>query len=280
MNTPDIWCVAGLPGSGKTTISKALAESLNYEHIERDFELEALNAQYYPPQLLDFADVLYNAAEKMDSPDETVKVTASATVQQLIPLADAFTEHLRPLFDRAMSIIENTDYISGRHDFYAIVQRLREIDQMEGVDFFFEVVEPSMRNLLVLALGHTLFIEKGLQSKKGAIIDSHDLNYRKNRRFTLNKFLNKGVSPGLIIITTTREQVFAVAKEREAQEGQERGVKTLKAILEKAEPYNPQERWPRVVTIDRTIPTTTDQIRIDIDKAGPFTEHRLIHLLK
>lgn len=250
LERPDLWCVAGVPGVGKTTLSNQLLETGQFEVVEHD---------EYSRQVWEELDAvslarLHNPGNFKDFREYGQAVKKAAGM-------------LREKFGKILQIVNYPGFENAKRNepYFRFLHGIR--DDHEFLEEFFSQAQVLLNHINSL-LSHFAAFERSaeiaLLKQKTTLLVENTLTGKVIREATLRYFRGKQLSPGLLIMQGQRSRLLETARQRRLQSRgsaifQDRGDVRF---IDSAEDYETNEGWERVLIVDReNVDTGINEIR-------------------
>lgn len=248
----NLWSVAGLPGSGKTSMSVALEQTGDFLRVDRDDYLERFNNQLGPQRLVEImrlCEIGLNA-EFERAAEEYVRI-----FQVELAFYIAWVETMRSPF--APPILNFSRRLVGM-DFLQLLDVFMSDSSMvaDYVSFFANCRSVSDA------------VEQAKITDKTVLFENPELLFRQPRDAARIYFRQNGVMPSLLILRSTRDHIMRVAGSEER-----RAMGFLDLVSEEVlrhDPYDTAEDWDRVVALKAPLEVEgiSDTVRSRISSLG------------
>lgn len=262
LQKPDIWVVAGLPGSGKSVITDRLIA----EGLFDGFEVSANHARLVKELGPERIDVVMDRSRyaSQDEHIDAMRDYAEAVSAKLTHIKQHYSSVLRPA---ALSFFS---YFSS----FPPHELLRQI-LANPIDFLMPFFA-FMNSIDVLERAS----ERAEQKEKSVLLTGADFMHLRTRKQAHAFFKLRRIAPQLIIVRATRERLMQVAEEREKDPDVDPG-RTMTEIHLMNPPYSPSERWDRVLVVNNTgtIESAVADMRRKLARPAAFHVGNPVNLL-
>ncbi len=229
---PEIWCIGGRQGSGKTTLAQQLAADGSYTHIDRDTELRRLLSLYNEKAFLRVLDL-----------------SQYRSVFEWKKAVDQFAGRLRAdirHYIRLLHESKNSNLLGITHVLENILRRDNEhVLQMFSHSQTISATYSIFADLKTLEQA----IQVAKRTGQPVLFNNVAFSTQEHRETTVRLLQDHGIDPRLIIVRSTAQRLVAVARKRLRDPNRILGQANISS-LGQFDPYIPSEGWDRVIVVD------------------------------
>lgn len=231
-NTPNVWSVAGIPGSGKTAFGEALVKNGGFDVVDFDAHFGHIDGMTFSKD--EMSELIVGNTIRGINRDAFVrsfKAELHTLIQWLRAHPAPIMKRYIPFFESALRITAPSASFLG----YLVSQGLFAI----------------MLNLFAQRRSLESAETKAKNSDRTVLWTNPGLNFFESRREVKMYWKTHGIPPQLAIVRSRVDRVFNSALDRQRLDttGVDRSRYNLDNILQH-EPYQPHEDWPRVIAVD------------------------------
>lgn len=238
-NKPNIWVVAGLPGSGKSTIANELIQSGDFEGFEVSTNYAEIIERLGPQKL-------YYIMDEKNFPSADARI-------------NAFSEYMKELHGAVCDVLEQAELPESHlpPDFIAMCTRMALLPLSDFVKF---VLGIFFKDPLICAMFFNFYNTINVQNKavKRAkeqpkpILLTGAYFKTPHARNEIKAFLkSQKITSQLLIVRSTRERLFEVAEERKLDPNVDPGRVLIETYL-KYPPVSIHENWDNIVVVNNS----------------------------
>ncbi len=239
LDTPNVWVVGGLPGSGKSTITDQLIASGEFDGFEVSANHTALVEKLGPARL----DALFDAS-RFSSPDAQLFAMmeyADEIIQGLTLILKHARVSVLRLSPEALAHFSSLAHLPPPELFGYI------IDHVRNPFAFFMPFFVALNSVDVLERTAT----RAEQKEKPVLLTGADFMRPRTRKQAYDFFKLRHISPQLLIIRATRERLLSVSDERAKDPHTDPG-RLMTDMHFAFPPYSPAEKWHPVLVVNNT----------------------------
>ena len=262
MPEKEVWCLAGLPCTGKSTLAKGLEEDFGYKHLDRDIFWETIAKQ--GKEL--FTEIIRRFGMK----------PTLEQIKSILPLAKPVIENFKLYADTLSTNLKLfTDNLPA-----AGLHTLKTCELFQQADDFKILLEilgnPNVAGSITFGVANLKALTESTQEKK-SIVDSFDFSIGFMRTMALRFLRLQEIQPGLIIVQNTRARIRELIERRQTETSkpgefihQENHIEGFAMM---SNPYDPQfEEWSKILILDLSVDRTTSEIRDALLAASTLQE--------
>lgn len=234
---PEIYCVTGVQGSGKTAFCEEMKKSGDFEVVEKDDELQKFSNENLEEEVKRAMD--YKNFSSHQDWFKTIALVGSRVRQRILELI-------------------SSSHWPGFEELAAMVRGLNGILKADDLKLMELSIEHRILNNTLILLASQkaikLAAEEALKNKKSVLLA--DISHiRKPQRLAAVKYLNHhDLNPCLVVVRSTKEHLLHVARARKqiGSTGVWYGRDKLPDFKD-LDPVTGDEGWQKVVVVDNQI---------------------------
>jgi dephospho-CoA kinase len=254
MTEKKIWCVAGLPGSGKTNLSKKLSTPNGIETFSRDEIYKELYTTHEINLVLEYSRAI--EGHTTNNIDDQKHHELIANIIKCVP-------GLRELVTEVIPFLDISGYIEQPE---VAKKCFEEIDAYkDDLNFFIHLISNNQIHLLLAIIAAKRTFERATSSDcEIVLIEDPYFTLREVRDMTQGFLKDLGFDPGLIVIQSEVDLLVSRAEVRSKIDHLVRrpSSEEIKYDINRATPYSPgEETWSDVIVLDSELTEEIEAIR-------------------
>ncbi|MEK7672992.1 MAG: AAA family ATPase [Patescibacteria group bacterium] len=241
MEKPNIWCVTGVPGSGKSTLSQQLLETGDFQIVESD----EYSRRFYEQMDLPNLERLYNVGNFENYEAYLSQVSRSAGI-------------LRKQFEKVFSLANIPGFETAKNN-EPYLRLLYEETDLGLINEFFTQPRQILSYLSILitkieALERS--VEIAALRRETVLLVDNTLVGAVVRKAVSDYFKAKDINPGLLIVQGVFSRLVETARQRRGEilaSGDQVFVdRGNEALIRHYDKYHQKEGWENVLVVRRS----------------------------
>lgn len=237
LERPNLWCVTGLAGSGKSTVCNQFVSSGDIELIERD---PILDRAWTKLNIEGIYHVLCRENFKSDKEQRRAK--------------SQFAKELRQKLRSFLAALRWPGFKTATEPLFAAVGPFADYDDEKLLHAYLE--RDRLYFMLCILVQQQCLrkaADRALKKEKTLLLDDPGFSDENKRTPALAYLRSRGVEPGLLLIRATRERVLEIGRQRrgtQLNQGLWRGRANVHETIDQ-DVYHAAEGW-KIIVADNT----------------------------
>ncbi|MBT3865369.1 AAA family ATPase [Candidatus Peregrinibacteria bacterium] len=255
----EVWITAGLPGSGKSTVSKQITANRSYEAFSQDKEAEIARPEMLTwdmhrlgQSIVELNDAAVQAGRVDFRLEEQARVLIKQAAVHIPHIRQWISEQIQYLQD--MAVFESPAQHKTTQGVLQFLHRLYHTDnpiQLIAVG----LGEMDYLMLAVKTISERNAVNKTVASQRDVLFEYHRNNFRDDRAKFQRFFRFEGIKPCLLLVQNTKEHLQRVLKERTRATPAHAEIfeeDYVEQIILQTDPISPDEGFDKVVVVDNS----------------------------